>query len=205
LFDFGYEKDKITLIRAALLLGYWFVEPNDIDEGWYWVGIASSISQSIGLHRRSRADNLPTAQHRAMKRLWWCCVYRDRWVAFGNGRQTRLFLEQSDIEKLTLSDLIDTKDTDKLSSNGKQIIETCNSCYQIFLEALDLSIILGSIITSCYNPKPVETSRFQQLENKLKHWHDSLSSGAKADLSGSAHNELLSAALFKQELHIAYQ
>lgn len=51
LYDADYEKNKIPLIQSVILLAFWFVDAEDRNGSWHWIGIAISLCQTIGLHR----------------------------------------------------------------------------------------------------------------------------------------------------------
>ncbi|KAL1894052.1 hypothetical protein Sste5346_006194 [Sporothrix stenoceras] len=51
LYDTDYEKNKIPLIQSVILLAFWFVDAEDRNGSWHWIGIAISLCQTIGLHR----------------------------------------------------------------------------------------------------------------------------------------------------------
>src|SRR4051812_5660426 len=88
-------------------MSYWFSDTHDKSDSWHWVGVASSLGQTIGLHREPRLPNLTAAHRRLWKRLWWCCVFRDRWISLGMGRPTRIRMSDCNLSQLTEDDLID--------------------------------------------------------------------------------------------------
>ncbi|RAO67551.1 uncharacterized protein BHQ10_003563 [Talaromyces amestolkiae] len=51
LYDLDRGTDKLILIQSVLLLSFWYTDPQDHTGAWYWVGIAISLAQSIGIHR----------------------------------------------------------------------------------------------------------------------------------------------------------
>jgi hypothetical protein len=52
LYDANHESDAIATLQAVYLLSYWWGSPMEQKDMWYWVGIASSLAQSLGLHQR---------------------------------------------------------------------------------------------------------------------------------------------------------
>ncbi|KAI9743768.1 MAG: hypothetical protein M1818_002501 [Claussenomyces sp. TS43310] len=108
LYDLSSENDKIVLIEAALLLSFWFVDAEDVKQSWYWTGIAISISQTIGLHRdpdaKRRNSALSDQQRRSWRNIWWSCLFRDSWLAFGMGRPVRINPKDCDCPMPTLQD-----------------------------------------------------------------------------------------------------
>lgn len=51
LFDSDLDVDKLDLIIGALLLSFWWGGPDEQKDTWYWIGIATSLAQSLGMHR----------------------------------------------------------------------------------------------------------------------------------------------------------
>ncbi|KAJ5776382.1 uncharacterized protein N7511_001393 [Penicillium nucicola] len=51
LYDADYETDRMNLVAALLLLGFWWAGPDDQKDTCYWVSCAVNVAQSMGLHR----------------------------------------------------------------------------------------------------------------------------------------------------------
>ncbi|KAI9762300.1 MAG: hypothetical protein M4579_000448 [Chaenotheca gracillima] len=104
LYDFDYEVDRVTLVQALLLMTYWYETPNDQKDTWHWMGVAISLSHTIGLHRNPEKSNMDPKRQSLWKRIWWSCYMRDRLVALGMRRPTRIKTEDFDVPMLTLAD-----------------------------------------------------------------------------------------------------
>ncbi|KAH0548604.1 hypothetical protein GP486_007852 [Trichoglossum hirsutum] len=104
LYDFDYEHDRIALVQALLLMTYWYETPDDQKDTWHWMGVAISLSHTIGLHRNPRNSKMDHKRQRLWKRIWWSCFMRDRLVALGMRRPTRIKSEDYDVPILTLDD-----------------------------------------------------------------------------------------------------
>lgn len=105
LYDFDIEIDRISLIQSLLLMTYWYETPDDQKDSHHWMGIAVSLSHTIGLHRnpeKSAAMDLP--RKRLWKRIWWSTYMRDRLVALGMRRPTRIKNADFDVPMLEVSD-----------------------------------------------------------------------------------------------------
>ncbi|CUS08759.1 unnamed protein product [Tuber aestivum] len=109
LYDFDHEQDRISLVQAILLMTYWYETPDDQKDTWHWMGVAISLSHTIGLHRDPASSNMDPDRKKLWKRIWWSCFMRDRLVALGMRRPTRIKSEDCDVPMLTLDDFsIDT-------------------------------------------------------------------------------------------------
>ncbi|PKY05855.1 hypothetical protein P168DRAFT_310028 [Aspergillus campestris IBT 28561] len=104
LYDAEYERSKITLIQAVLLMGFWYADTEDRIGPWHWNGVAISLCQSIGLHRQPDASfngsqNGPSVNRDLWMHLWWSCFFREAWLSVGMGRPMRIDLEHSDTQR----------------------------------------------------------------------------------------------------------
>ena len=111
LYDFDVELDRISLIQALLLMTYWYETPDDLKDSHHWMGIAVSLAHSIGLHRNLDTISQPLhiqhqelARRRLWRRVWWATYMRDRLIAFGMRRPTRISSSDFDVPMLTLED-----------------------------------------------------------------------------------------------------
>ena len=90
LFNLSHENDKTVLLQAALLLSFWFVNPDDVMQSWYWSGIAFGLAQTLGLYRDRHSAQNGDIDETFLRNLWWCCMLRDAWLSFSMGRPLRL-------------------------------------------------------------------------------------------------------------------
>lgn len=105
LYDFDVEVDRISLIQSLLLMTYWYETPDDQKDSHHWMGIAVSLSHTIGLHRSPEKSNtMDQARQRLWRRIWWSTYMRDRLIALGMRRPTRIKSKDFDVPMLTLDD-----------------------------------------------------------------------------------------------------
>ncbi|GIZ40741.1 hypothetical protein CKM354_000406800 [Cercospora kikuchii] len=105
LYDFDIEVDRICLIQSLLLMTYWYETPDDQKDSHHWMGIAVSLSHTIGLHRNpEKSAAMDPARKKLWKRIWWSTYMRDRLVALGMRRPTRIKNADFDVPMLELSD-----------------------------------------------------------------------------------------------------
>ncbi|RYP76216.1 hypothetical protein DL770_007258 [Monosporascus sp. CRB-9-2] len=104
LYDFDYESDRLVLVQGLLLMTYWYETPDDQKDTWHWMGVAISLAHTIGLHRNPAGTNMSPRKKSLWKRIWWCCFMRDRLVALGMRRPTRIKDEDFDVPMLEESD-----------------------------------------------------------------------------------------------------
>ncbi|KAI5370523.1 hypothetical protein Slin14017_G014020 [Septoria linicola] len=105
LYDFDIEVDRISLIQSLLLMTYWYETPDDQKDSHHWMGIAVSLSHTIGLHRNpEKSAAMDPARKKLWKRIWWSTYMRDRLVALGMRRPTRIKNADFDVPMLDISD-----------------------------------------------------------------------------------------------------
>ncbi|EME49111.1 C6 transcription factor-like protein [Dothistroma septosporum NZE10] len=105
LYDFDIEIDRISLIQSLLLMTYWYETPDDQKDSHHWMGIAVSLSHTIGLHRNpEKSIAMDSARKKLWKRIWWSTYMRDRLVALGMRRPTRIKNTDFDVPMLDISD-----------------------------------------------------------------------------------------------------
>lgn len=96
------EPNKLATIQAVLLLSYWADMPGDNRGCWYWIGIAITLAQTLGLHRKECRVGSPN--YRLRKRVWWACYFRDRILGIALGRPLRIRDDDIGTPPLTLDD-----------------------------------------------------------------------------------------------------
>ncbi|KAK3619244.1 hypothetical protein LTR56_024164 [Elasticomyces elasticus] len=108
LYDFDIEVDRISLIQSLLLMTYWYETPDDQKDSHHWMGIAVSLSHTIGLHRNpAKSQTMDLPKQRLWRRMWWSTYMRDRLVALGMRRPTRIKDADYDVPMLSLEDFED--------------------------------------------------------------------------------------------------
>ncbi|KAE8337115.1 hypothetical protein BDV24DRAFT_140595 [Aspergillus arachidicola] len=107
----GEGLDKIVLLQASLLMGFWISELDEHMQPWYWTGTAINLCHMLGLHRNPDASRINPAisnrQRLLWRRLWWSSFYRDRWLGFNFGRPLRINLNDCDTPMPRVTDLLD--------------------------------------------------------------------------------------------------
>lgn len=92
------------LVQSLLLMTYWYETPDDQKDTWHWMGVAISLAHTIGLHRKPGPNSMTTTKRKLWKRIWWSCFMRDRLIALGMRRPTRIKDEDFDVPMLVEGD-----------------------------------------------------------------------------------------------------
>lgn len=51
LYDSDNESDGVRIVQATILMSNWWGGPMEQKDTWYWLGVAASLAQSLGMHR----------------------------------------------------------------------------------------------------------------------------------------------------------
>ncbi|KAK5942852.1 hypothetical protein PMZ80_005418 [Knufia obscura] len=158
IYDNQDEGDKIILIAAALSLSMWYVDLEDRDGSWYWIGTATSLCHTIGLHRSSNYASMPScpfpARSRQLwRRLWWCCYQREAWLAAGFGRPMRIHIDDCDEAVPHPEEIFEEWREIAVQLQEKYLPPEILTLTEAWIVMLHLSIYLGDILTMHYRPR----------------------------------------------------
>lgn len=102
------ENDSIVLAQTSLLLS---LQATLVDQSLnsMWLSKAISYAKEAGAHNYYRAARPNVECMLEKKRLWWCCILRDRMIAIGVRRNIQIGPGDFDFDQagLTESDLAD--------------------------------------------------------------------------------------------------
>jgi hypothetical protein len=51
LYDTDNELDGVSIVQATILMSEWWGGPMEQKDTWYWLGVAATLAQSLGIHR----------------------------------------------------------------------------------------------------------------------------------------------------------
>ncbi|KIW75697.1 hypothetical protein Z517_10440 [Fonsecaea pedrosoi CBS 271.37] len=163
LYDADFEHDSITIIQSVLLMSFWSDrQTQEIHkQTWYWVNIAISIAQTIGLNQDPEPLPLPPEKKSLRRRLWWCCFMRDRVTCLYLSRPLRIQPEDFNVALPTVEDMEIDRPLAFRNSEACPHRLLHLSCYdqttqvelaEIFISFLKLCKVIGTILSSQYSP-----------------------------------------------------
>ncbi|KAJ5928821.1 fungal-specific transcription factor domain-containing protein [Penicillium verhagenii] len=169
----GNERSKVVLLQSSLLMGFWHSDMDEHAQPWYWTGIAINLGQILGLHRDPDVSyNNPSITDRqrcVWRRLWWSCLFRDRWLCLTLGRPLRINLDDCDIRIPLAADLL----CDTLKSDGSTIASylpcDMNRLAEYWVMLIELSCLLGNVLVMYRRPAVLKASlaEVEGLEGRL--------------------------------------
>lgn len=136
---------------------YWNEPPDGGEDGWHWLGVAISLAYACGLHRNPENPSTNVEFLRLRKRIWWCCVARDRLLALGTSRPPRIKPTDYDMPMLTIDDL----DFRPLESESQILSPSCRQANcasiqkvlgMIFISKVELCLCIGHVLSTQYTP-----------------------------------------------------
>ncbi|KAK5174971.1 uncharacterized protein LTR77_000107 [Saxophila tyrrhenica] len=172
IFDKQEEPEKTVLIQSALLLASsWYIELEDRDGMHHWIGIALGLAFSIGLHRTNNFGTIsPCPFSRSLRRLWnclwWCILYREIWSAAGFGRPLRLNSEDCDAPFPSPEEVYGDELHELPEELQSYLPGDLSNLSQLWLNFLELSLLLERVLKRHYRPRSVLSSPAQLEEQE---------------------------------------
>ncbi|KAK2755410.1 fungal specific transcription factor domain-containing protein [Colletotrichum kahawae] len=106
--DSRFESNRDTVVQAALLLTWHTDGLEDATaNAWYWLGIAVRVATGLGMHRDAEGSTLVQHNKRMWRRVWLLLFQSDAWISLQYGRPQSIYLEDSNVQKLKVSDFAD--------------------------------------------------------------------------------------------------
>ncbi|KAK8215932.1 cutinase transcription factor 1 alpha [Phyllosticta capitalensis] len=226
LYDFDYEQDRVSLVQALLLLTYYYETPDDQKDTWHWMGVATSVAHTIGLHRNPNKANMDPKRVKLWKRIWWSTYMRDRLIALGMRRPTRIKDEDYDVPMMTLDDFhfepipehvtcipstcVIARDVSKQRQLAQLCIQKAKLCLCISHVLSKQYCVLNNNLglmndrtTMMLLPKKLDTQKgdVQACDQELQQWQDELPDEAKYEEEPSGNRSI---DLHKALLHMVF-
>jgi Fungal specific transcription factor domain len=166
------------LIQSVLLMSFWYSDTEDRTGPLHWIGVAISLCQTSGLHRRPNTSTSTSEdvirRQQLWRHIWWACVYRDVWYSMGMGKPMRINLDDCDTEMPSSARdyevLAEIPDTVRI----KYIPPGMDELSRLWLDLLKLTVALSSILSTHYRvrrvenaPAAVEVAEAQVLDCRL--------------------------------------
>ncbi|PKS08189.1 hypothetical protein jhhlp_005465 [Lomentospora prolificans] len=158
LFDAGFERNRDTVVQAALLLTWHTDGVEDVvANAWFWLGVAVRTAMGLGMHCDADGSTLVPHNKRMWRRVWWLLFQSDVWVAVQYGRPQSIHLEDSSVQTLKSSDFAHCGDDVKP---------------EYVIQMTQLSIIVSEAIRARFRAVSAESRRaaLQQTDERLASW-----------------------------------
>ena len=156
LYDFSTDPDPVSIAQAALLLTYWCPTfrsgPRKPNSRWLRIAIQHAKScgadqydmPSIGLH----VSQQDMKRRNILKRIWWCCIIRDRIMPICVRRNIQISSAQFDFAScspLGYDDMVD-----ELEASRVYNIATKHKLILALERLTELCVTLTDILSLVY-------------------------------------------------------
>ncbi len=172
LYDLDYEEDKVSLIQSVILMAFWYSDTEDRSGAWHWLGIAISLCHDLRLHRNPEPGNpkhrVPESQISVLKRIWWSCMVRDRWLSLSMGMPMRINPGDCTMPMPTPEDVVKELDKTPLPVKTRYIVAHPDWFARLWVKLLKISELLGIIINIFYKQEAKKPDR-QDMERCERH------------------------------------
>lgn len=204
LYDAEYERRKITLIQAVLLMGFWYADTEDRTGPWHWNGVAIGLCQTIGLHRdpdrsSNHAQSVSVHDRRLWRQLWWSCFYREVWFSAGMGRPMRIRLVDCNAPMPDADE--SEKELTGLSSTLRKryIPDSIRELDELWTQLLNLTVILADILLQQHRAERLLASKdeVERTETQIR-----ACSGRQGGASARNENRMVSLYAYHLELYV---
>lgn len=171
--------NPISVSQAALLLTSW-TPPSNIDRkpNTMWLVVAVENARDAGApYRLLPTCPGPNSQKKflnALKRLWWCCVIRDRIMSLGLRRGMQITRYDFDIDRyprLSVDDL-----ADEIPFSRVYTPDMKRDLIEILIRLVDFCVILTDVLEALFPLAPPSTqdtltdTAFRSCNAALDEW-----------------------------------
>ena len=135
-------------------MAFWYSDTEDRTGAWHWIGIAISLCHTLGLHRNPETANpshrLPRARISILKRIWWSCVVRDKWLSLSMGRPMRINPKDCQMPMPSSEDVVAELQEIPVHIRERYIPSNPEWLADLWVKLLKISDLLGTIISIFY-------------------------------------------------------
>ncbi|KAI0517129.1 hypothetical protein F5B22DRAFT_604986 [Xylaria bambusicola] len=227
LFDFDTESSLVCVAQAALLLTYWApnwsLAPKKPNTAWLGVAIQNAKSAEAHIYSAMPTFSPVTEpkeykKQNSLKRLWWCCLIRDRLLALGMRRSIQVSPAHFDVtanSRFSCSDLADEVGASKVYNP-----ETKQHLIEIFVKLGELSSVLTDLLTLVFPLDDVPgwgrhngaegAERVKESKAALRRWYKAASlrfpmpGGSQSKMAGNQNLQHDSVILYTNLMYMFY-
>jgi hypothetical protein len=216
LYDFGTEPSHIAISQSALLLSSWTPPSNmQTKENTLWLTIAIENAKDAGADGYSQytPELLTPAQMKhcnRLKRLWWCCVIRDRVMPLGLRRSIQITYAHFDFsgaDRLGVWDLEDEIENSRVYDAGSK-----RELIEILIQLCELCVVLTDILLLVFpqhawiglrRDPGMEDARIRDSKATLQSWNNAAQIRLASPVDGKSQH--YSSIMYKNLVFIYYQ
>lgn len=185
LYDLESESSPLAISQSALLLSYWSPtttrKPNTA-----WLSLAIQHARSAEAHHYAAMPVFSASTHplqrrkqNILKRLWWCCIIRDRMLGLLMRRPINITRAHFDFDAnpmLGYSDLANEFDRSKVYNAG-----TKKCLGEVLAQLIELCVVLTDILMMVFplddtpgwgrEMRPEDAEKVRGCKTALRRWY----------------------------------
>ncbi|KAH7000565.1 fungal-specific transcription factor [Ilyonectria destructans] len=153
LYDLEAESSSVSISQAALLLSFWATSSNQglKKRNTTWLSIAIQHARIVEAHQyEGSTSKSPLATPNTLKRLWWCCVMRDRILPLCCRRSIQITRTDFNFEAFSSLSYEDLES--EVHRSTVYNAETKKTLIQIIVQTSELCIVLTDVLLMAYPP-----------------------------------------------------
>ncbi|KAF7551304.1 hypothetical protein G7Z17_g5076 [Cylindrodendrum hubeiense] len=190
LYDFESESSPLSIAQAALLLSFW-APSSTRNPNTSWLSLAIQHAKSAEAHHYAAMPVFSAIthpmQHRKqniLKKVWWCCVIRDRTLGLLMRRPIQITKGHFDFDSnpvLGFADLENEFARSRVYNPG-----TKKTLAEILAQVVELYVVLTDILMLVFplddapgwgrQLKPEDEGRIKECKTSLRRWYRSSTS-----------------------------
>ncbi|KAJ4035202.1 hypothetical protein NW756_008447 [Fusarium oxysporum] len=161
LFDLCSERNLVSSAQGALLLSYNGTMKDQKRTNSIWLSTAIHLAQAAGADQFHTSLNPSLSTVNELKRLWWCCIVRDRILPLGMRRQLHI----TSLDVAHGSYLPTEKDFSR-EIDGSRVYapQTKRTLVRLFITLCELTVPLTDVIKIVY-----PTGRLTDIHSPVVH------------------------------------
>lgn len=148
------HKDDVCSAQVALMLTYHAPTVYDRTNS-YWLSTAIHFARMCGADMYE-SQGLGFECKATLKRLWWCCILRDRIMALGLRRPLQIKPTDFDFSK---PGLLEDDIKDEIYNSKVYDPATKRVLVRLAASLCELAVAMNDILMFCYTPRPDAESR----------------------------------------------
>ncbi|KAF5244085.1 hypothetical protein FANTH_7840, partial [Fusarium anthophilum] len=161
LFDLCSERNLVSSAQGALLLSYNGTMKDQKRTNSIWLSTAIHLAQAAGADQFHTSSNPSLTSVNELKRLWWCCIVRDRILPLGMRRQ--LHITSLDVAH---TNYLPTEKDFWREIDGSRVYtpQTKRTLVRLFITLCELTVPLTDVIKIVY-----PTGRLTDINSPVVH------------------------------------
>ncbi|KAF4954827.1 hypothetical protein FSARC_12003 [Fusarium sarcochroum] len=173
LFDFCGGKNLVSNSQGALLLSYNATMKDQRRTNSIWLATAIHLAQASGADQFHKSSDQSSATTNELKRLWWCCIVRDRILPLGVRRQLHITWIDLSQGHYMLSEQDFAREIEESQVYEPQ---TKRNLVQLFICLCELAVPLTDVIKTVYATGQSTTDADSPMVRNLQQTSESIRS-----------------------------